>query len=216
VSDSTEAVRRELSASLVNGIAHDLNGRLGALMGVAHLARASAAMETDLLDLLQEQIHKLRESIGQLRALPLGDRRTEQRLVPLSEAVGAALTLFRCRSGPDPVSFQADSWGESALVHMVQSAFTEALLLTLTAAERGPNGRMCAVRITQGRENGCAHVRVERMERQGRAAAAACIAPDDLTEEALIDSAAECARAAGATLTPRAAGAYEIRFAAAR
>lgn len=208
--ESSETARRALAASLVSGIAHDLNGRLGALMGVAHLARTSSCMETELLELLQEQIGKLRESIGQLRSLPLGDRRTEQRLMPLSEAVTAATSLFRCRSGPDPASFQVDANGESPLVQIVPAAFTEALLLVLSAAERGPAGRTCPVRVTHGRENGCARVRVER---RGGAPDAHCVEPGEMSEESLLESAAERAGAAGGTFTPCAAGVYEIRFA---
>lgn len=196
-----EEARRELAASLVAGIAHDLNGRLAALLGVAHLARSSAPMDDELLSVLDDQIRRLRESVLLLRSVPISDPRAAVREVPLAEAVSAAVRLYRCRSGPELATVHIAQVGEAPAVQVVPPAFTEALLLALAALER-PNGRRRVLRIEFGEADRAPFVRIACPEH-----------PDGCDiEEAAMQAAAQRMEVAGGRLCRLADGSLELRF----
>ncbi len=195
----TDAARRALTASLVAGIAHDLNGRLGALLGVSHLARASAALDDDLVEVLDEQIGRLREAVGLLRSVPLSDGSGEAKALSLADIVNSTVRLYRCRGGPDLASIQVIAEGDPPIVTAVPPALIEALLLGLAATERGRAGRSCAVRITYGAVDGGSRV---RLERDG---------PEPADEEAILGEADEAAVLAAAATRAEVAGARLFR-----
>lgn len=189
MSDGSDAARRALSASLVSGIAHDLNGRLGALLGVAHLARTSSPMDEELLGVLDDQIRRLRESVILLRSVPLADSRLEPREVPLSEAIAQAVRLYRCRSGPRLATLHvAPEEGGDAVLQRWGAPLTEALLLVLAAAERGHRETPCRVEITYGANGSGARIRVERC---GEPAPGDVELPGGVTEDEILAAAAE-------------------------
>lgn len=199
MSDGSDAARRALSASLVSGIAHDLNGRLGALLGVAHLARTTSPMDEELLGVLDDQIRRLRESVILLRSVPLADSRAEPREVPLSEAIASAVRLYRCRSGPRLATLHvtAEEGGESAIQRW-GAALTEAFLLVLSAAERGHADTPCRVEIRYGTNGAGAHIRVERC---GEPQPDSVELPGGVTEREIVDAAASRLESVGGTLT---------------
>ena len=164
MSAGADAARRALAGSLVSGLAHDLNGRLGALLGVAHLARSSTPMDEELLGVLDEQIRRLRESVGLLRTVPLAEARHAPRAMRLADAVANAVRLYRCRSGPDLATLQvvAEAEGESPVVRIAPAAFTEALLLAIAAAEKSTEGGTCLVRVRHGGDSSSGRILIER------------------------------------------------------
>ena len=197
MSEGQEAARRALSASLVSGIAHDLNGRLGALLGVAHLARSSSPMDEELLNVLDDQIRRLRESVILLRSVPLADSRAEPREVLLSEAITNAVRLYRCRSGPTLATLQiAPDIDDGNLLQVWGAPLTEALLLVLAAAERSHAETPCRVRISYGANGAGRRIRVERCGDEGLDAEM----PGGVTEAEVIDAARERMERAGGRL----------------
>lgn len=196
MSAGTDDVRRALAGSLVAGIAHDLNGRLGALLGVAHLAR-SAPLDEELLSVLDDQIRRLRESVVLLRSVPLADSRTEPREVPLSEAVANVVRLYSCRSGPElaVLTVEPDEGGAAALQKW-GAALSEALLLVIAAAEQGRNGDACRVRVSYGVNGGSAQVRVQRCDDAARPASM----PGGASQATVLETAAARLEAAGGRL----------------
>jgi C4-dicarboxylate-specific signal transduction histidine kinase len=128
-----DAVRRGVLESLIAGITHDLNGRLTALSGVAYMARSGSRLDDELLEILENQVARLDESIRLLRALPLGAGK-EAEPVRLRDVVGEATRLYGARSGPEPP--QVDVNGDPAtIVEAPVPVLTEILLLLLAAAE---------------------------------------------------------------------------------
>lgn len=199
---SPEEARRELAASLVAGIAHDLNGRLAALLGVAHLARSTTPMDDELLSVLDDQIRRLREAVLLLRSVPISDPRAAVRATPLSEAVSGAVRLYRCRSGPALASLQIEQCGDAPVVHVVPPALTEALLLAMAAVER-PNGEPPPrLRIEFGADADNAFVRVGCPDRREGCQV------DDVAMEA----AAQRMEIAGGRICRLTDGSLEVRF----
>lgn len=198
MSQGAEDARRALAASLVSGIAHDLNGRLGALLGVAHLARTASPMDEELLGVLDDQIRRLRESVILLRSVPLADSRMEPREMPLAEAVGNVVRLYRCRSGPRLATLHVAPESEAhSIVQPWGAALTEALLLVLAAAERGHGETPFRVNITYGRNGTGARIRVEG---HGEAPADAVELPGGVSEAEVVQAAAERLSQAGGRL----------------
>jgi signal transduction histidine kinase len=210
LSAGTEAARRALAASLVSGLAHDLNGRLGALLGIAHLARSASPLDEDLLTVLDDQIRRLCESVGLLRTVPLAEARHAPRPMSLADAVTGAVRLYRCRSGPDLATLQvaAEKEGESPVVRIAPAAFTEAMLLAVAAAEQGAGGRTCRVRVTYGTEpGGGGRIRIERL---GEGPEPGDAVLEGLTESEVLEAAEERIEDAGGRLARLDDGRFEI------
>lgn len=197
MSGGSDQARRELSASLVSGIAHDLNGRLGALLGVAHLARTSGPLDEQLLEVLDDQIRRLRESVILLRSVPLADSRGAPREMPLAEAIAQVVRLYRCRSGHRLATLHVSAEGGETMVRPWGATLTEGLLLLLAAAERGHDADNCHVRVTYGANGNGAHVRVERC---GDPPTGGEGLPGGITEKDILDAAAERIELAGGHL----------------
>jgi signal transduction histidine kinase len=160
VSAEEDQARRALTDVLIAGLTHDLNGRLGALIGVAHLARSASAVEDDLLDVMDEQIRRLRESVSLLRTIPITASQGEPPVVTLSELVNGAIRLYRARGGPVLASIQVVE-GDAGVI-TAREPLVETLLLLFAIAERGPAGSTFPVRVTFGAGADGTHVRIER------------------------------------------------------
>lgn len=161
MSAEEDLARRALTDVLIAGLTHDLNGRLGALIGVAHLARTASAVEGDLLDVMDEQIRRLRESVSLLRTIPITAAQREPPVVTLSELVNGAIRLYRARGGPVLASIQVVAEGDGGVI-TARESLVETLLLLFAIAERGPAGSTFPVRVTFGFGGDGARVRIER------------------------------------------------------
>jgi hypothetical protein len=150
---------RALAEALAAGIAHDLNGRLAALSGVAHMARAAGGMDEELVGILEDEAVRLEAAIGKLRAMPLG-RTGEPELVRLSEIVPQLAQLYTSRSGPEPPRVQVEG-DAAALVRAPRAPFAELVLLVLAAAEARSATRAGDLRVWYGVEPPDAVIRIE-------------------------------------------------------
>lgn len=206
MSEKAEAARRALSNALITGIAHDLNGRIGALIGVAHLARSSGSMADDLLDVLDDQIQRLRDSVQLLRAVPVASPPATGQPAPLRDVVSTALRLYRCRSGPVLASIHL---AEDAATTMIGGSefLVEALLLVLGALERGPAGATWPIRIDCLEDADGPRVRIER---RGAEATVGEVALGGVRGEDFIAAAAARMEVAGGRLQRTAPNIFEL------
>jgi C4-dicarboxylate-specific signal transduction histidine kinase len=141
---------RALAEALAAGIAHDLNGRLTALSGVAHMARATGGMDEELVRILEDEAVRLEAAIEMLRAMPFGGT-GEPELIRLSELVPELAQLYTGRSGPEPPRVVVDG-DPSAIVHAPRARLAELLLLVLAAAEARTTTRAGDLRVWYGVE----------------------------------------------------------------
>lgn len=162
---------RALLRSLVSGIAHDLNGRLTALGGVAHMAR-TAGLDGKLMRILDEEVQRLASSTLLLRALPLSPR-GDPEPVRLGDVLPEIGQLYAHRSGPRRPAVRVE--GDASVIARADSgALAEATLLLLAAAEAtSPNG-VSALVIQVAARGEAALVQIEGVprERSGKAIAA--------------------------------------------
>lgn len=151
---------RGLLGSLIRGIGHDLNGRLTALMGVAHLARSAGSLDPELLAVLDDQVARLNESVGMLRSLPF-DTSGDAQLTRIVDIVPPVIELYRCRAGTDFATLTMGGDSAAPPLEVSIERLTGALLLLLAAAEKGPGGRSPSLGVRFGRDGSDVWVRVE-------------------------------------------------------
>jgi signal transduction histidine kinase len=142
---------RGVAGLLVAGIGHDLNGRLTALMGIAHVARHTGA-DPELLDVLDDQVKRLEQSIRALRAWPVGGPGNPE-LTRIKDVLPPMLELYECRGGGDDVALTVEE-GPSNAIRIRIRPFMEALLLLLAAAEHASDGRHRPLDVRYGSEGG--------------------------------------------------------------
>jgi signal transduction histidine kinase len=204
-----EAPWRALAASLVAGLAHDLNGRLGTLIGLSHLARGSGSVDTDLLELLDEQVRRLRDAVHLLRGIPFVDG-SPPVAVRLADALGFAVRLYRSRGGADPAAVHL-AGTDPAAVLVREAPFLEGILLLLSLAERS-GARLAVVEVTYGNDAGEAWVRIRR----GPATSASSVdalSPVVLRDPVrMLEAAGARLGRAGARLVAPAGDVYEVRL----
>jgi signal transduction histidine kinase len=151
---------RGLLGSLIRGIGHDLNGRLTALMGVAHLARSAGSLDPELLSVLDDQIGRLNESVAMLRSVPF-DTSGDAQLTRIVDIVPPVTELYRCRAGADFATLTIGGDSGAPPLEVSIDRLSGALLLLLAAAERGPGGHARSLGVRFGHEGSNVWVRVE-------------------------------------------------------
>lgn len=144
---------------LVSGIGHDLNGRLTALMGIAHVAR-HAGLDSELLDVLDDQVQRLETSIRALRNMPVGGPGKPE-LTRIKDLLQPVVELYGCRGGGDEVALEVEEAGPSNAIRMRVRPFIEAVLLMLAAAEHDHGGKHRKLRVQYGSKHGEAYLLVE-------------------------------------------------------
>jgi signal transduction histidine kinase len=149
---------------LIAGIGHDLNGRLTALLGIAHVARHAGA-DRDLLEVLDDQVRRLEQSIRALRGWPVGGSANPE-LTRLKDLMPPVLELYECRGGGDDPKLAIEE-GPSNAIRIRTRPFMEAVLLLLAAAEHSDGGRHRPVVIGYGSEDGDAWLRIEARDGSG-------------------------------------------------
>jgi hypothetical protein len=143
---------RNVVASLVAGIGHDLNGHVTALKGIAHVARTGTGLDAEMLDLLDEQVARLEEAVRMLRGLPLVlDDRAE--LTSLKDVIDGVTRLWARRSGAQQARVRVTAEGEVPVVLMRRRPLAAGLLLLLSAVEPGA-GEAQAIDIRYGSDSG--------------------------------------------------------------
>lgn len=150
---------RKVAQALLSGITHDLNGRLTALAGLAHVARASAGMEPELLGILDDQVKRLDESIRLLRSMPLAGA-AQPELIRLHDLVLQLARLYGARSGPEPPVLDV-AGDTSVVVRLDGDNLAEAVLLMMAALEPCTSTRAGALRVRYGFADHEAYVSVE-------------------------------------------------------
>lgn len=184
MAERNDEVWRALLRSLVSGIAHDLNGRLTALGGVAHMAR-TAGLDGKLMRILDEEVQRLASSTLLLRALPLSPH-GEPGPIRLGDVLPEIGQLYAHRSGSRRPAVRVE--GDVSVVARADSgALAETTLLLLAAAEAtSPNGvSALVIQIATRGETVLVHIEGRPRERGGKAIA--------------VDLDAEAARAAATT-----------------
>jgi hypothetical protein len=150
---------RTLADSLIAGITHDLNGRLTAMAGVAHLTRTLPHVPTELADILDDQATRLAESVRMLRALPMAPP-GEAELLRVSDVLAEVAVLYRVRSGPEPPTLDV-SGDHGVVVRAAPGALAEAVLLLMAATEPRTATRGGRLILRHAVEEGTAYVRIE-------------------------------------------------------
>ena len=143
---------RGVAGLLVAGIGHDLNGRLTALMGIAHVARHTGGGDPELLDVLDDQVKRLEQSIRALRSWPVGSPGNPE-LTRIKDVLPPMLDLYACRGGGDDVALNVEE-GPSNAIRIRIRPFMEAVLLLLAAAEHDANGRHRPLQVRYGSDAG--------------------------------------------------------------
>lgn len=151
---------------LISGIGHDLNGRLTALLGIAHVARHAGA-DSDLLEVLDDQVRRLEHSIRALRGWPVGGPSNPE-LTRLKDLMPPLLELYDCRGGGDDPRVQVEE-GPSNAIRIRTRPLMEAILLLLAAAEHADGGRHRPLVVGYGSDGGDAWLRIEALDGTGGA-----------------------------------------------
>lgn len=163
MAERNDDVWRLVLGSLVSGIAHDLNGRLTALGGVAHMAR-TAGLDVKLMSILDEEVQRLASSTLQLRALPLAPH-GDPVPVRLGDLVQELAGLYTHRSGPRRPVVKVE--GDLAISATTEpGALAEATLLLLAASEATSPVGVSALLIQIGARDGRAVLRIEGVPRE--------------------------------------------------
>jgi signal transduction histidine kinase len=152
---------------LISGIGHDLNGRLTALLGVAHVARHAAGADRDLLEVLDDQVRRLEQTIRALRGWPVGGSSSLE-LTRLKDLMPPLLELYDCRGGGGDPNVRVEE-GPSNAIRLRSRPFMEAVLLLLAAAEHGDGGRHRPLVVGYGSDEGDAWLRIEARDGAGSA-----------------------------------------------
>jgi signal transduction histidine kinase len=142
---------RGVAGLLVAGIGHDLNGRLTALMGIAHVARHTGG-DPELLDVLDDQVKRLEQSIRALRSWPVGGPGNAE-LTRIKDVLPPVLDLYGCRGGGDDVALDFEE-GPSNAIRIRIRPFMEAILLLLASAEHSAGGRHRPLQVRYGSDGG--------------------------------------------------------------
>jgi signal transduction histidine kinase len=153
---------------LIAGIGHDLNGRLTALLGIAHVARHAGA-DRDLLEVLDDQVRRLEQSIRALRGWPVGGSSSLE-LTRIKDLIPALLELYECRGGGGDPVLEVEE-GPSNAIRIRSRPFMEAVLLLLAAAEHSDGGRHRPLVVGYGSDGGDAWLRIEARDGAGAASA---------------------------------------------
>ena len=180
---------RGVAGLLVAGIGHDLNGRLTALMGIAHVARHTGA-DPELLDVLDDQVKRLEQSIRALRSWPVGAPGNPE-LTRIKDVLPPMLELYECRGGGDDVALEVEE-GPSNAIRIRIRPFMEAILLLLAAAEHDTNGGHRPLEVRYGSDDGEAWLAI-RAKNGGKAA-------DGVVDSRTVEEAKELLESAGARL----------------
>ena len=151
---------------LISGIGHDLNGRLTALLGIAHVARHAGA-DRDLLEVLDDQVRRLEQSIRALRGWPVGGSSNPE-LTRLKDLMPPVLELYECRGGGDDPKVRIEE-GPSNAIRIRTRPLMEAVLLLLAAAEHSDGGRHRPLVVGYGSEDGEAWLTIEARDGAGGA-----------------------------------------------
>lgn len=156
--------------SLVAGIAHDLNGRLTALGGVAHMAR-TAGLDVKLMSILDEEVQRLASSTLLLRALPLSPH-GDPTPIQLGDVLPEIGQLYAHRSGPRRPVVRIEGDG-SISTRAEPGALAEATLLLLAAAEAASANGVSAlvIQIAAGEERARVEIEGIPRDRGGQAGA---------------------------------------------
>jgi len=142
---------RGVAGLLVAGIGHDLNGRLTALMGIAHVARHTGA-DPELLDVLDDQVKRLEQSIRALRSWPVPTPGKAE-LTRIKDVLPPMLELYECRGGGDDVVLKVEE-GPSNAIRIRIRPFMEAILMLLAAAEHDASGNHRSLEVRYGSDGG--------------------------------------------------------------
>jgi hypothetical protein len=149
---------RSVVGLLIAGLGHDLNGRLTALMGIAHVARHTGA-DRELLDVLDDQVRRLELTIRALRGWPVGAPGKPE-LTRIKDLIPPIVELYECRGGgDDPVLKVLE--GPSNAIRIRMRPFMEAVLLLLAAAEHGEGGTHRPLLVHYGSDQGEAWLAIE-------------------------------------------------------
>jgi signal transduction histidine kinase len=152
---------------LVAGIGHDLNGRLTALMGIAHVARHTGG-DPELLDVLDDQVKRLEQSIRALRSWPVGGPGNPE-LTRIKDVLPPVLDLYGCRGGGDDVALDFEE-GPSNAIRIRIRPFMEAILLLLASAEHRAEGRHRPLQVRYGSDGGDAWLTIRAKDVESAAA----------------------------------------------
>jgi signal transduction histidine kinase len=152
---------RDVAHSVVAGIAHDLSGRLTALLGIAQIVKAGMPLDDELIAVLDDQARRIEFAIRQLRLIPFLDRMPPL-VSSLRDVVSDSVVLYEARSGGEPVRIEVIDGGDAAVRGTFDRPLREALLLLLLAAEQphGHAARAAPVTVEHGTNDGIAFVRI--------------------------------------------------------
>ena len=134
-----------IAAAIAGGLGHELNGRVTSLLGIAHVARVSGALEAGLLDDLEEEVQRLKRAAVLLRRLPFfasGGLRLDR----LADVVRDA-TLLDGLGGYSDVILVSDGDRDSPAVLLASPVLAKALLLLFAASRRSRPGAVREVRL---------------------------------------------------------------------
>lgn len=192
----SDAAWREVTDGLLSGVTHDLNDRISALSGIAHILRMDAG-DDPMLELLAREVVRLDETVQLLRDYPRG-RGGARAPAQVGDILPALARLERRHSGFDEVEVEvAESPGLPAAV-FEWTAFARAVLLLLTAAaEEALRAGERIVRVTPLADGGSVAVRIAP-------------APEGA---GIPEAAVAFAEAAGVGLEVTAEGEFELRLA---
>jgi hypothetical protein len=122
-----------LAASIMSGLGHDLNGRVTALLGIAHFARSGEAIDPGLLADLEHEVNRLRRTAILFRRVPWFTS-GEPRLDRVLDVVRDVAQLFYLASGSEVVV--APENGGGPFVWIATPTLARALLFLLSASGR--------------------------------------------------------------------------------
>jgi hypothetical protein len=134
-----------LAAAIAGGLGHELNGRVTSLLGIAHVARLSGALEAGLLGDLEEEVQRLKRATVLLRRLPFFAS-AGLRLDRVADVVRDAI-LLNGLGGYSDVILQSDGDGDSPPILLASPIFAKALLLLFAASRRSRPDAVREVRV---------------------------------------------------------------------
>lgn len=123
---------RAAADSILGGIRHDLNGRIGVVSGIAQLARVDGALDEELSETLVGEVARL-EHLSALIGLIAGDREPREALIRVSDLVNDAVELTRRHRGLTRAMIETVT-EEDGVVLVHRSRLVKALVVLLVAA----------------------------------------------------------------------------------
>lgn len=139
---------RAAADSILGGIRHDLNGRIGVVSGIAQLAQLDGTLDAELCGTLAGEVARL-ERISELIGLVAGEREPLEALVRASDLVRDAVDLVRRHRTLGQVPIEV-VYEDDGFVLVQRSRAVKAIVVLLAAVAGSGAAR---VRIARGDGN---------------------------------------------------------------